>query len=354
MDSYHPDYLYGFTNACVEQGLDADTTALLAKHAQHQDAINNSPEYREGFENAYVKTGSAWSKIIRGVDQLGRGIGGIGSGVFGGLGSLLNGTGGKSIRAIKGVAKALTKTPVRTGTTIGVGGLGAGGYAAKKYHDLAEQNAPFNVYTPSFLNEGGGSGGNKNKGSFDFVDAMDAHLIDGKPLTSGGSSGSGKGGLGISSDVLGRVKDFKSTIGQANDRIGKLQTTINAAAGSNDPAKVIEANQARAALRELTGSKAQAQQNLEKLMQGIESEQGLMRSSARTANEAATKQIGKLLPELQKLQGMQDRNPTLWDKLTGNTPEYVSNRSTELARTLQALQAAQARAKQRMDFEAVQ
>lgn len=353
MDSYHPDYLYGFTNACVEQGIDADTTALLAKHAQHKDAIYNSPEYKEGFENVYIKNAvspSAWMQFARGLGGVASGLGGMAGGAARGIGRGLLGAG----KGLGNTAKFLTATPGRILGTANTAAAGTGAYFLKKWHDKAEENAPFNIYNPSFLGGSDGASGGGRRPA-DFVSAMDAHLINGSPITAGSSSNSARGnGLNLSSDILGRVKDYKKTISGANDRIAQLQSTIQSAAGSNDPAKVIAANQARSALKEFNTTRTQTQENLERLMGGIEHEQGLMHASARSAYDAATNQTEKLLPQLQSLQQQQDRSPTLWDKITGNTPESVNNKSTEIARRLQAIEAAKQQAKQRMDFQAVQ
>jgi hypothetical protein len=61
IDSYNSEYIKGFVGECLNNNLDEEATMTLVKQAQLADALQNSPEYEQGFSHgaALAKSGNA-------------------------------------------------------------------------------------------------------------------------------------------------------------------------------------------------------------------------------------------------------------------------------------------------------
>lgn len=55
MKSHHPDYLEGFVKTCMAYGLDEEASTMILNNARHKDYLENSSDYREGFQNGLCK-----------------------------------------------------------------------------------------------------------------------------------------------------------------------------------------------------------------------------------------------------------------------------------------------------------
>jgi len=55
MKSHHPEYLESFVKTCMAYGLDEEATTMLLDNARHKDYLENSPEYREGFQSTVLE-----------------------------------------------------------------------------------------------------------------------------------------------------------------------------------------------------------------------------------------------------------------------------------------------------------
>lgn len=200
MKSHNQDYLESFVKTCMQHGLDEEATTMLLDNARHKDYLENSPEYREGFQktifaenNSNVKNATSLIRLI------GRGIGALGRAGQSGAEALAKGLGTAGTKATT-VAK---KPGFLSGALVPVLGYGAYSGGSSLYNTAREQlneklqrfglGQALRAGAMPDLGEFGVSAGT-NKGRFgDALHAMqaaDARLVGGdlRPFLSNASS----------------------------------------------------------------------------------------------------------------------------------------------------------------------